>query len=243
MGRNAQGFEETENERDGSVLIYIPAATFTMGSEGHEDEKPPHEVALDGFWMARCPVTNAQYRRFVAATGHRGAGSFERYASAWGDECPVVDVSWHDAVAYARWAGLRLPAESEWEYAARGPRGLTYPWGNDWDPQRCRSSVGGDWGSAERPLPVGAYPQGGSPFGCLDMVGNVWEWCASLYQPYPCRADDGRERAQSGDGEQRVVRGGSWFDCFLNRFRGSDRGKYRPGNSNDICGFRCARRA
>ena len=236
LGKNAQGYEEAKNEKDGTVLICIPAAAFTMGV-GSE----VHQVRLPAYWMARTTVTNAQYRRFVAATGHRSAGDWEEYARKWGGECPVVNVSWHDAVAYAKWADLRLPTETEWEYAARGLEGRQYPWGDEWDASKCCNSVGGDWGSAEKPLPVGSYPQGASPFGCLDLAGNVWEWCSSLYLAYPYRADDGRERAGARGGDQRVVRGGSWDLEDPDGFRGAYRLSNYPDGSYFIRGFRCVR--
>lgn len=243
LGKNAQGFEEAENPRDGTVLVCIPAATFTMGTDAHDDARPSHAVSLDGYWIARTPVTNGQYRRFVSATNHRSAGDWETYARQWGDPCPVIRVSWSDAVAYATWAGLRLPTEAEWEHAARGPEGLRYPWGNDFDASRCRSSVGGDAGSAERPVPVGSFPQGTSPFGCLDLAGNVAEWCSSLHAPYPYRADDGRERLDTRGGDQRVLRGASWFNDVPDWFCGFARGRGNPSVIYRDRGFRCAKSA
>ncbi len=134
----------------------------------------------------------------------------------WGDEAynapnqPVVGVTWYEAAAYCCWlSGLtgqpcRLPTEAEWEKAARGADGRLWPWGNRWDEARCNSLEG----RVLRPTPVGVYPQGVSPYGCLDLAGNVWEWTSSLYRDYPYQADDGRE--DMGAGSARVLRGGSW---------------------------------
>lgn len=240
LGRNAQGFEEALNEKDGTVMIRIPASTFTMGSSMDDNEKPPHSVTLAEYWMAKTPVTNAQYRLFVQATGHKSAGEWEEYARRWGDNCPVVKVSWYDAVAYCKWAGFRLPTEAEWEYAARGPKGFEYPWGNEWDRSKCCSSVGGDWRSAEKPVAAGSYLAGASSFGCLDLAGNVWEWCSSKSEPYPYDASDGREDFLSCF-DSRVVRGGSWANPSANVFRGAFRGWDDPQDGEYITGFRCAR--
>lgn len=241
LGKNEQGFDEAESEKDGTVLIRVPPGSFTMGSNIWYDEKPPHSVHLGCYWIAKTTVTNAQYRRFVKATRHKSAGDWECYACEWGEDCPVVCVSWNDAIVYCKWAGVRLPTEAEWEYAARGPAGLEYPWGAEWDASKCRNGVGGNRRSAKRPVAVGSYPQGASPFGCLDMSGNVWEWCSSLFQFYPYRADGGRERMDSRDHDLRVLRGGSWGDYGPDWFRGAYRVRVEPSDCGAVRGFRVAR--
>jgi len=230
---------EMVHPKDGMVLIRIPGGTYTMGSyKGNPDEKPAHQVTLQPYAIGKTEVTNAQYRTFVAATHHKTAGDWASYARKWGEQAPVVGVSWYDANAYCQWAGLRLPTEAEWEAAARGPEGRTYPWGDAWDASRCRNSVEGSLISAQSPVAVGSYPQGASPLGCLDMAGNVWEWCSSKYKPYPYDAADGREGATGR--EDRVLRGGSWYGSYPDWYRGADRFRFDPANSDLSWGFRAA---
>jgi formylglycine-generating enzyme required for sulfatase activity len=209
------------------VWVDVPAGEFWMGSdEGFDDEKPVHRVHLGRFLIARVPITNAQYRLFVEAAGHPAPGHWEDGRVPRGLEShPVVYVSWHDAMAYCRWlsevAGkpIALPSEAQWEKAARGDRGQrAYPWGEEWDETRCNTRELGLGGTT----PVGIFPEGASPYGCLDMAGNVWEWTRSLWGSrtgtkaelqfaYPYDADDGRENLEAGDDILRVVRGGSFY--------------------------------
>jgi formylglycine-generating enzyme required for sulfatase activity len=230
LGPNPQGFQEYRNEKDGSVLIHVPAGAFTMGSNDWNSEKPPHRVTLQPYLIGKFPVTAAQFRGFVRATGHKAAGGWELYAREWGDDCPVVDVSWHDAEAYCRWAGLRLPTEPEWEYAARGPQSRVYPWGDAWDPERAWWSEN----SSNRAHPVGTKPSGASPFGALDMAGNVYEWTASWYDRYPGNRDSDNDFGQ----KYRVLRGGSWYITYPQNLRGANRGRDYPVDWDSDSGFR-----
>ena len=220
--------------------IEIPASEFAMGSEQVEDdEKPVHRVYLPTYAIARVPITNAQYRLFVEATDHQPP-------KHWPDgripkdleSHPVVEVTWHDAIAYCQWLSqvtgktITLPSEAEWEKAARGDKDRrAYPWGDTFDRLRCNTSELGIGATT----PVGIFPDGVSPYGVLDMSGNVWEWTRSVYADYPYQPDDGRE-ALVGDG-RRVVRGGSFLDPRLNA-RAAARGNLAPDSRLDVDGFR-----
>jgi formylglycine-generating enzyme required for sulfatase activity len=202
--------------------IEIPAGEFWMGSDKEYGwEKPVHRVYVERFQIARVPVTNAQYQFFVKTTGHQTP-------EHWGDSRPprgleshpVVNVSWHDALTYCRWLSevtgkpITLPSEAQWEKAARGDKDRReYPWGDKWDESRCNNI---ELGLGDT-TPVGIFPEGTSPYGCLDMAGNVWEWTRSLcgkdFEPaylYPYDPSDGRENLEGGDDVLRVVRGGAF---------------------------------
>jgi len=207
------------------LLIKVPAGEFMMGSGEYDDEIPVHKVDLDTFYVARYPVTNAQWARFVAATGREPPQHWpDGVCPADKAAHPVVYVNWHDVRAYAEWAGLQLLSEAQWEKAARGGlqipnpqseirNGLVdnpnprrrYPWGDVFDPSKCNASESGIGGTT----PVGKYsPAGDSPYGVADMAGNVWEWTHSLYKGYPYQAGDGREDVKASG--RRVLRGGSF---------------------------------
>lgn len=217
-------------------MVQVRGGTFTMGVDYISgDEKPPHPVTVATFYLGKCEVTNARYREFVKATGYHVSDSWESYAEQWGDNAPVVNVSWTDAMCYCYWAGYRLPTEAEWEYAARGSEGRKYPWGNDWDAERAVHS--GNSGS--RAQPVGSRPSGASWCGCLDLAGNVWEWCSTAHHPYPYSASDERE---DGSGiEKRVCRGGSWSYGGENVCCGAYRCYVAPVGRLNLIGFRVAR--
>jgi formylglycine-generating enzyme required for sulfatase activity len=160
---------ERINLADGMELVLIPAGPFQAGSRDEPDNPERQERIARPYYMARYPVTNAQYRKFVEAGGPRPPlFDDERFGQ---DQQPVTGVSWHDAKSYCEWAGLRLPTEWEWEKAARGTDGRRFPWGNE-EPTPELANFGDVDG---QPTPVGSYPKGASPFGLLDMAGNVWE--------------------------------------------------------------------
>jgi formylglycine-generating enzyme required for sulfatase activity len=221
-------------------MAHIPAGSFAMGDthgDGNSDERPVHQVFVKAFWLDRTEVTNAQFARFAGTGAHTPEGEWHKEARGK-EQHPVVDVTWHDAVAYCRWAEKRLPTEAEWEYAARGTDGRRYPWGNAWEGSRARHA--GNRGE-ETTAPVGSYALDVSPFGILDLAGNVSEWTSTLYRPYPYSANDGRE--DSNFVELRVNRGGSWssFPPFL---RSSIRDGVRPMPFRyNTLGFRCAQDA
>ncbi len=262
LGVNAQGHEEWENLQDGSVLVLVPAGPFLMGS-ARPEESPSGLVEVEGCFISKHAVTNEQFRRFVEATGHRTDAEWSGSSQAWTGtrwedvpgacwaapqgpgstalpDHPVVHVTWNDAMTYAKWAGLRLPTEAEWEKSARGTDGRDYPWGHEWLDGMCRSSVGGVFGSSGGTAPVGTFPSGGSPFGCLDVAGNVWEWCSSRFRPYPYMQKNGIE--DPGGNEARVVRGGSWDSNHTASFRCALRTSLQPHNHFGDIGFRCARK-
>jgi formylglycine-generating enzyme required for sulfatase activity/energy-coupling factor transporter ATP-binding protein EcfA2 len=208
-------------------MVLVPAGEFLMGSNEFSDERPPHQVHLDDYWIGKYPVTNAQFQRFVSETGHT-PGDWRGEFTPGKENHPVVNVSWHDAVAFCEWAGTSLPTEAQWEMAARGTDGRTYPWGNQWDGNRCNVSGRGT-------TPVDRYPNGVSPYGCYDMAGNVYEWCRSLYKPYPYDPTDGREDLTAvGD---RVLRGGA-FSGNGDDARAAYRGHSHPDNRFIYDGFR-----
>lgn len=234
-GAPALGATRTR-ERDGMVQVYVPAGEFQMGSETDDsDEQPVHTVALDGFWLDRTEVTNAQYQKCVTA-GTCAASDYANDNRYNGATQPVVGVSWHDAVAYCEWAGGWLPTEAEWEYAARGPEELVYPWGNDWREKVANCSESYCKDGYKYAAPVGSFPQGASWVGALDLAGNVWEWVADWYGAYP----SGRQVNPTGpvSGDYKGVRGGSWYD---NRYyaRGAYRSNHYPDLRDSHLGFRC----
>jgi formylglycine-generating enzyme required for sulfatase activity len=207
--------------------LIVPAGPFIMGSDPRDaappfaNESPQQRVALPEYRISRVPITNAQYAEFVAATGHPAPGHWLAGPPPQGMEhCPVTYVSWDDAQAFCAWAAVRLPSEAEWEKAARGPAGTSigsamdarwWPWGDALpDATRCHfdGQAHGVAPAAQGVLPTGQFPLGASPYGVLDMAGNVWEWTNSLYRAYPYRAGDGREDARAHGA--RVVRGGTY---------------------------------
>ncbi|MGH8055724.1 MAG: formylglycine-generating enzyme family protein, partial [Candidatus Entotheonellia bacterium] len=206
------------------------------GSEdGDSDEKPAHRVYLDAFYIDASEVTNARYSKFMQATGRQAP----RY---WNDtkfnasDQPVVGVTWDDAEAYCTWASKRLATEAEWEKAARGTDGRTYPWGDQWERTKANTSEGGPG----RPTPVGSYEGGKSPHGAYDTAGNVWEWVADWYGEQYYRNSPGRNSRGPERSDGRVLRGGSWsFNPF--NARASDRNWYIPDRRYDDVGLRCAK--
>ena len=193
------GIVTTTVPNDTANMIYIPGGECTMGTTAEEArrladeyhvhpsvfavEMPQREVHVKPFYIDRFLVTNAQYQRFVDDTGHHPPRHFRhrKYVDGQGD-WPVTNVNWHNADAYARWAGKRLPTEAEWEKAARGTDARRYPWGNDWDDEACRIDDGSS-PQTPTPLPVGCFTKGASPYGVQDMVSNVAQWTSTPSQP------------------------------------------------------------
>jgi formylglycine-generating enzyme required for sulfatase activity len=227
--------------KDGKRMLHVPAGYFTMGSGLCEDEIPVHRVYLDAFFIDETPVTNAEYKRFLDAKpdypAPPGWDKKRRTFPPRKADHPVVNVSWEDANAYARWAGKQLPTEAQWEKAARGIDRRRYPWGDEFDPTRCNS-----WETAIfDTTPVARYaPRGNSPYGVMDMAGNVWEWCADWYAADYYQHSPSHNPAGPTDGILRVLRGGAW-SSDRSDLRAANRGLYYPRYSNVLVGFRCVK--
>lgn len=248
-------------------MVRVPAGYFWLGSDESdpdalEEESPRHWLYLPEFWIGRYPVTVAQFAAFVKDTGYTTTST--NIVTGWWwpplpghwqplrgkDDHPMTWLSWYDAIAYCRWLSegtdrrYTLPSEAEWEKAARGDDGRIYPWGDEWNPDRCNASEGriGDT------TPVGFYsPRGDSPYGCADMGGNAWEWTRSLWGKdygipvfrYPYASTDGREDTGAPREIQRIIRGGSFTSDRL-FVRCAFRLSYRPRDGYLGIGFRVA---
>jgi formylglycine-generating enzyme required for sulfatase activity len=255
-------------EFDGVEMVLIPAGCFQMGSTDEqieamiqscesrygagncapslvEAEGPRYEVCFSAsYWLDRYEVSQGQFEQF--------GGQAEETPAFPGDNLPRENIRWREAQEYCEQRGARLPTEAEWEYAARGPDGWVYPWGNMFECNRGNFDDGtkvmaydvieggGECDGFAATSPVGSFPAGASWVGALDMGGNVWEWVNSIYQPYPYSETDGRE-SESDTSSARVFRGGSWF---TGSGRAANRGFAYPGSMLDgdfSLGFRCAR--
>jgi formylglycine-generating enzyme required for sulfatase activity len=218
--RQPQDLEITDDGRainplDGSELVWVPAGAFRRGrDEGYRDEAPARPITLDGFWISRTPITVAQYRRFLEATGredrikvpgwpHKVAPPVQEEG-----EYPVCP-NWYDAQAYCAWAGGGLPTEAQWEKAARGTDGRLYPWGNEWDVEKVARRPWEQYVMARGLHPVGSAPAGESPYGALDMAGNAWEWVADWYDPHYYERAPAENPTGPGSGTFKVLRGGN----------------------------------
>jgi sulfatase modifying factor 1 len=231
---------------DTTTMVLIPAGPFLMGGiDGGSGEMPQHEVTLSPYKIDQSPVTNAQFSLFVADSGHvtgaerQGKGSlWMKYTCADRDNHPVVCVWWEDALAYANWAGKRLPTEAEWEKAARGGLvGKQYPWGDAPPADQC------NWNRVckEFSLPTSAvleFPPNG--YGLYDMSGNVWEWCLDWYADEYYLSDCSVDPQGPSSGAYKVRRGASWNVREAFRLRCANRGAIPQDSSHPNVGFRCA---
>ena len=237
--RSARGADPapTMTARDGSTMVLVPAGAFVMGSGlGREDETPPHRVELPAFYIDKMEVTVGQYARFLAATGAKPPVGWSGPTPPAGrEQLPIANITWFDAMRYAIWAGKRLPTEAEWEKAARGTDGRLYPWGDVDDPDRRRLDV--ETSAGDGLGPVGQLPSGASPYGCLDMSGNAWEWTADWYRPYP---HSSANLVHFGE-QYKVIRGGGgiYFYGAANTGRCTQRARLVPYGAYDALGFRC----
>ena len=250
---------ETIENGDGSTLIPISAGKFEMGTNStdaqqlagqygwrvtrFQDESPQHTVHLDAYYINRYPVTVAQYARYLQETGAVPPQCWDdpRFTAP---AQPVVGIAHFHAEAYASWAGLRLPTEAEWEFAARGPGNLYWPWGNEWRPELANTRESG----IGHPTPVDHFTDAGnvSPFGVCDMVGNVWEWCQDRYADdfyaFSPRSNPVCTKPVVHYDAHNILRGGSWYS-IAERARCAARYDRFPQMQRRHIGFRCARDA
>jgi len=234
-------------------MVHVPAGEFIMGSDETDkeakalqygstrqwyvNEHPARKESIDGFYIDKFEVTNREYKEFVDATGHRPPPLWrgETYPAELADH-PVVAVDWYDAEAYCKHRGKTLPSEAQWEKAARGSDGRSFPWGSEFDSKKLNTF--GDYGGT---TPVGKFPDGASPYGALDMAGNVQEWTSGWYKAYP-----GNKFSDPDYGEKlKVIRGGGWGGIghyTLSYFvRSTFRHGIDPKGRFDDVGFRCVR--
>ena len=227
--------------KDGMEMVYVPKGKFTMGStdsDAWDDESPVREVSLDAYWIDKYEVSNGQYQKCVNAgkctkpsyTDSSTRSSY--YGKAEYDNYPVIYVSWHQAKAYCEWAGGSLPTEAQWEKAARGTDARKYPWGDE-SPNSNLVNYGKIKGDTTA---VGSYPRGVSPYGAMDMAGNVWEWVLDWYGPYD--AAETNNPQGPGTGDYRVLRGGGWYDVSWD-IRSALRNFNFPTFTYAMEGFRC----
>jgi len=223
-------------------MVFVAAGEFWMGcndrvdQECQEDEKPFHKVYLDAYYIDKFEVTQGEYSECVRA-GKRKSGCQDnsKYDGFTGERQPVVGVTWDQAKSYCEWAGKHLPTEAQWEKAARGTDGRKYPWGNQ--TISCSLANYSDCKKGKT-VEVGGYASGASPYGALDMMGNVWEWVADWYDKEYYSSSPERNPTGASSGTYRVLRGGSWFSNA--RFaRASYRYFYGPTYQYGGIGFRC----
>lgn len=214
------------------TMITIPEGEFLSGSNNTDplaltSEMPQYPITLSEYKIGIVPVTVGMYQEFTiqnpeyksACANHHGEMPIipTNYGCTWDDirDHPMTEISWFDAQQYAQWANLDLPTEAQWEKAARGEKGGRYPWGNEFlENGGCYSK--GEPGGMVKTQPVGKYQEGKSPYGVLDMIGNVWEWCNDIFQAgrrHGRSVSETRDPLGPSEGSQRVIRGGSWFIC------------------------------
>ncbi|MGV8125104.1 MAG: formylglycine-generating enzyme family protein [Candidatus Xenobiia bacterium LiM19] len=239
--------EEMTNLRDGAVMRYIPAGSCVIGSpdgEGDDDEHPRHTVQLGAYYIYTKEVTNGQFSNFIASAGYDAEGEWEYSAKPGRESHPVLNVTWNDARAYCTWAGGQLPTEAQWEKAARGDNGFKYPWGDEWKDDLCNWRQGpprplmANIVDSRGTLPGGSFPEGKSPFGIMDMAGNVAEWCSDYYDEHYYSTSPQIDPRGPDGGEDRVIRGGSWAVADYDMMRCADRVRLSPIMRLNTLGFR-----
>lgn len=219
-------------------MCLVPVGKFMMGSdEGNDNEKPAHEQVISKpYWIARYPVTNAQWRVAVDAQAVKEPSDKTWYDDKGMAYSPVVSLSWVECMKFALWLKCSLPSELVWEYAARGVENLVYPWGNTFEAERVIYDKTPLYGNTN-PAPIDSRPQGASWVGAEHLSGNVWEWQRSLYASYPYVTGDKR-----GNVNKIILRGGSCYNYSENLLRCAYRSYTKPDGTKAI-GFRIARLA
>jgi len=238
------------NAKDHAVLAEVPAGEFTMGSSKEDqpmnntpqyvgifpDELPRHKVTLDTFWIYKYEVTVGQYRQFCTET-NRSMPALPIWEK---DDVPIINVTWQDAQDYAHWAGAVLPTEAQYEKASRGTDARLYPWGSPnrpgWTGEHYSEAYRRSSSGAQS---VGSSFDGPSPYGVVDLVGNVWQWCADWYQADYYQHSPANNPTGPVTGSERVIRGGSWFNEHSEDFRSTARAHIAPEQHNYFTGFRC----
>ena len=228
-----------------NAMILIPAGKFIRGTDERLfDEGPQHVAKTKAFYIDKYEVTNLQYKKFNDETKRKSPRHFSNRTFPKGKaDHPVVYTTWEDANAYCDWAGKRLPTDVEWEKAARGTDGRTYPWGDEFDIKHANMPL--RWAELGRQFgdttPVGAFEKGKSPYGVYDMTGNVWEWTSSWYEAYP----NSQSKSENYGQRYKTLKGGSWFDCSFYKCGISapvyNRSFFSQRTKNDSFGFRCAK--
>ncbi|HPZ08676.1 MAG TPA: formylglycine-generating enzyme family protein [Candidatus Eremiobacteraeota bacterium] len=258
---------ETREYRE-TEMILIPAGDFWMGSQtkqGELDEYPQHKVYLKDYYIDKYEVTNSQYCKFLNEKGNHRAKDKTWWLVIQDQNClievkngiyipktgadnyPVVSVTWHGAKTYAEWMGKGLPTEAQWEKAAKSTRGNIYPWGMEWDANRCNNKNMNDETLCKKMinfydgrgvLPAGSFPGGASNYAVMDMAGNVAEWCYDWYDENYYKTSPYKNPTGPKTGKYKVIRGGSWENIEEKNFRCSDRSIIDSDRGSGI-GFRC----
>ena len=222
-------------------MMLVPAGEFIMGSSaGDPDERPVRKVYVDAFFIDKHQMSVGKYGTFLDATAHEAPADWDVMSKSIHQKRPVVNVDWADADAYCRWAGKRLPTEAEWEKAARGMDGRTYPWGNEIPTDLHANMKKEIWNNHVVLTPVGTYEAGKSPYGVYDMAGNVWEWVNDWYSQDYYKTGPLRNPTGPPTGSSKVVRGGSWGSSPKD-LRSANRDSRLPSFGSLGTGFRCAK--
>ena len=240
--RHTQVHETTaSSQHQTRSMALVPTGEFTMGSSmGSADEQPEHRVYVGAFFMDLHQVSVRQYARFVEATHHEVPPDWSVMNRPQHYDRPIANVDWEDAVTFCKWAGKRLPTEAEWEKAARGTDGRTYPWGNV-HPTRLHATAGKEvWSNHSALTPGGMLEEGKSPYGIYDMAGNVWEWVSDWYDQDYYKTSPPKNPTGPSTGWTKVVRGGSW-GSNAEGLRSAERETHVPSFRGFGTGFRCAK--